>query len=627
VSVSSVVVPTPGRTPLRPVDATGVRITGGLWGERIATNRARTIPHGFRQLEVSGAVGNFRNAARGSGRYIGGLDDAGITFPFLDSDVYKWLEAAGWELGRELEAGIQADAEQAIEAVALAQRQDGYLNTFVQLSGREPYTDMQWGHELYCLGHLLQAAVAWSRAMGDDRLLEVGRRAIDHVERNLGEGARDAVDGHPEIEMALVEVFRVTGQERYLALAKRFVDLRGRGLLGVGRMGSAYWQDVLPVREAPTVTGHAVRQLYLDAGAVDVAVETGDEELLGAVIRRWEDMVGTRTYLTGGIGSRHRDEAFGARYELPPDRAYTETCAAIASVMLGWRLLLATGEERFADLVERTMLNAVLPGLGQDGTSFYYVNPLQHRAGAESERGGGRRKPWYPCACCPPNLMRTLSSWEQLQATVDDAGIQLHHYAQGTIEAPVGAGRARLQLTTDYPRDGRVEIEVIDTPSDDWTLRFRVPAWCRSARVDDSPITVGSDAKLTRSWKAGDRITLELDMPARLTVPNHRIDAVRGCVAIERGPLVHVLEAADLPSGTAVEDVALDAGQQPEVAGEGIRVALRATGSAAPAWPYADGEGSGVRTDLIAVLGPYYAWANRTEGAMRVWIPVATGET
>ena len=241
--------------------------------------------------------------------------------------------------------------------------------------------------------------------------------------------------------MALVELTRVTGEPRYQALAARMLDLRGQGLLGIGRFGPEYWQDHAPVRDATSVAGHAVRQLYLDCGVVDVAVERGDDALLAAVVRRWDDLDRTRTYLTGGMGSRHRDEAFGDPYELPPDRAYAETCAAIASVMLAWRLLLATGEPRYADAIERAVYNGVLSGLSLRGTGFFYANPLQRRTHRAYEAAGSDgRAPWYPCACCPPNLMRLLSSWEQYLATADDGGIQLHQYASSDVEADIGAG-------------------------------------------------------------------------------------------------------------------------------------------------------------------------------------------
>ncbi|HKZ92462.1 MAG TPA: beta-L-arabinofuranosidase domain-containing protein, partial [Candidatus Limnocylindrales bacterium] len=566
--VVTMVAPRARRGQLDPIDGRAVRITGGLWADRIAINRDRTIGHGLAQLEASGALGNFRNAARGTGLYVGGQDDAGTVFPFLDSDVYKWLEAVGWELGRAPDPELGMAASAVVDLVAAAQRPDGYLNTYVQLSGRAPFSDLQWGHELYC-GHLLQAAVAWHRAIGDDRLLAVARRAIERIDQELGPAGRDGVDGHPEIEMALVELSRIDVDERALALARHLLDQRGKGLLREGRFGAGYWQDRLPVREAPTVVGHAVRQLYLDCGAVDVAVETGDDELLQAVIRRWDEMRAARTYLTGGVGSRHRDESFGAPYELPSDRAYTETCAAIGSVMLAWRLLLATGEERFADAIERAMLDAVLPGLSLDGQAFYYVNPLQRRPAVAPESVSARR-PWYPCACCPPNLMRTLSSFEQLLATTDAGGLQLHQYATGDLSATLAGGRVGLRIQTDYPWDGHVSIRVEHAPAQPWTLGLRVPEWCQawSLRLRGDPVAGVVRAGrivIERAWAAGDHVELDLEMPARLTVPDPRIDAVRGTVAVERGPLVYCLEDADLPAGVAMADVAIDASAEPRV--------------------------------------------------------------
>ena len=647
-TIRSAVVPTAGRGRLSPVDAAGLRVTGGLWAERLTTNRERTIPHGLEHLEASGALGNFRNAARGTGLYVGGNDDSGATFPFLDSDVYKWLEAVGWELGRQGDAGLAGSADRVIELVAAAQRPSGYLGTFVQLSGRQEFSDLQWGHELYCIGHLIQAAVAWQRALGDDRLLGISTRAVERIERELGPGGRDGIDGHPEIEMALVELYRVTRSERYLALASHLIEGRGRGLLGQGRFGAGYWQDVAPVRSAPAVTGHAVRQLYLDCGAVDVAVEKGDDVLLEAVIRRWDDMLATRMYLTGGVESHHRDEAFGAPYELPSDRAYTETCAAIASVMLAWRLLLATGESRYADLIERTLFNAVLPGISLDGTHFFYVNPLLQRGSGAGEPEAayikaGARRPWYPCACCPPNVMRTLSSFEQLLATVDDAGLQVHQYATGSIEVQRPGGPLSLRVVTDYPWQGRVELAVERSPAEPWALSLRVPAWCGSATLTTAaggPVAAagGDRTTIERSWRPGDRVVLDLELQPRMTAPDHRIDAVRGCVAIERGPLVYCVEDEDLPSGAQLTEHALsperplrDVPAPEGLPGRGVEVSLvvRDT-STRPDWPYAEAAAAGSEdrgslrvTDVRAI--PYFAWANRGVGAMRVWLPVLPG--
>ena len=607
----------PRRRPLGPAQ---VAIIDGFMADRQRTNRQHTLPHGFDQLGHWGALDNLRLAAGGDGRYQALADTSGATFPFLDSDVYKWLEAVGWELGRAADPGLAAAADRAIALVAAAQRPDGYLNSYVQvLGGGPPHHDLAWGHELYCVGHLIQAAVAWWRALGDDRLLAVAVRAADRIDQELGPGGRDGVDGHPGIEMALVELTRVTGERRYLALAARMLDLRGRGLLGDGRFGAAYWQDHEPVRDAATVAGHAVRQLYLDCGAVDVAVELGDDALLAAVRRRWRDLMETRTYLTGGMGSRHRDESFGDPYELPPDRAYAETCASIASVMLAWRLLLATGEAGYADAVERAIYNGVLSGISLTGTRFFYVNPLQRRTRRAAEPPGhGERAPWYPCACCPPNLMRLLSSWQQYLASSDDSGVQLHQYATAEVEAGLASGAVRLSVRTAYPWHGRVSVRVLEAPGHPWTLSLRVPRWCRSATLSgpDGPGALApgaGTAELTRRWGAGDTVVLDLDMPVRVVEPDPRVDAVRGCVAVARGPLVYCIESPDLPPGAELEELSLDpAGElatvpRPDV-GEGV-VGITV--------PVVRRQQAG----LVAGAVPYFAWANRGAGAMRVWIP------
>jgi DUF1680 family protein len=615
------VVPSTGTSRLTPLSATDVTFTGGFWAERAATNRSKTIPAGYRQLEAAGTLENFELAAksaRSGYRAIGIMFDT--PFPFLDSDVYKWLEAAGWELGRGPDPTIREMADSAIRLVEAAQQEDGYLNTFVQvLRPDRAYRDLQWGHELYCIGHLIQAAIAWHRALGDDRLLLVAERAVASVERESGPDGRVGIDGHPEIEMALVELFRVTGERRYLDLAATFIDRRGQGLLGSGRFGRGYWQDHLQVREAPDVVGHAVRQLYLDCGAVDVAVELEDRALLDSVLHRWHDMVETRSYLTGALGSRHKDEAFGDPFELPPDRAYAETCAAIASAMLAWRLLLATGDPECADVFERTTYNAILPGLSADGTEYFYVNPLQRRTHRTwvQERDGSRQ-PWYACACCPPNLMRFVSSWQQAIATVDAGGVHIHQYAT----ADIVAGDVRLAVETGYPWDGRVAVRIVATGERPWELSLRIPSWCRGATVSvgggaATPVPTGEGPlRLGRTWSAGDSVVLELDMPARITQPHARVDAIRGCVALERGPLVYAIESADMAGGIEVEDVVLPANADP------APVARPDLGSSVVGLTV-PGSSSRGPLDLQAI--PYFTWANRGVGGMRVWIPEAPG--
>ncbi len=609
---------------LRPLSATQVTLAAGFWADRVAMNGAQTIPAGHEQLKAAGTLHNFSlaaSAAREGYRALGIMFDK--PFPFLDSDVYKWLEGVAWEIGRTGDRQLAAMADEAIGLVAAAQRPDGYLNTFVQvLAPGTEYADLAWGHELYCIGHLVQAAIAWQRAVGDGRLLAVAERAIASVEAELGHGGREAIDGHPQIEMALVELYRVTGNRRHLDLAQTFIDRRGSGTLGAGRYGRAYWQDHLPVRGAPEVAGHAVRQLYLDCGAVDAAVELGDTALLEVVHGRWRDMVATRTYLTGAVGSRHKDEAFGDPYELPPDRAYAETCAAIASVMLAWRLLLATGDPACADLIERTAYNGVLASLSLDGRAFFYVNPLQrrtHRSWAEAgpdERSPGARAPWYACACCPPNLMRFIGSWSQLLATGDDRGIQVHQYAS----ADIVAGDVHLRVATRYPWSGGVEVTVVGTPDEPWELSLRVPGWCKAAVLRDARGRLLADATtgagsiaVRRDWRPNDMVTLALEMPVRLTTPDPRVDAVRGCLAIERGPIVYAVETADLTTDVELEDVriARDATATPKARDDlrGDTVGLSVAASTADGRPL----------DLPAI--PYHLWANRVVGGMRVWIP------
>jgi uncharacterized protein len=625
---------------LRPLPAGDVSITGGFWADRLRINRERTIPHGFAQLDRVGNFHDLRLAAGATGTYRALGLMFGAPFPFLDSDVYKWLEAAGWELGREESAELRQDAAIAIDLIAQAQRPDGYLNSFVQVFAPDrPYADLRWGHELYCFGHLIQAAVAWKRALGDDRLLEIAVRAAESVEHELGPEGREGIDGHPGIEMALVELYRTTGDRRHLDAAARFVERRGHGLLGSDRFGAAYWQDHAAVRDATSVAGHAVRQLYLDCGAVDVATELRDAGLLAAVLGRWRDMVATRTYVTGGLGSRHRDESFGDPYELPPDQAYAESCAAIAGVMLAWRLLLATGDPACADVIERTILNGVLPAVDRAGTAFFYVNPLQRRTvRTAADAGAGERHTWYPCACCPPNIMRTLSSFEQLVATADPGGIQIHQYADAAIRADIGGGEARLAVATGYPWAGQVAIEVIDAPEEPWTLSLRRPAWAPGARIAWPGEEPGRDGfSRTAVWRPGDRVVLELDMAPRIVVPDERIDAIRGSAALERGPLVYCIESADLPSNVALEDVRLDTTTLPvaEPRGDLLEgaVGLVARGSRQPqdhdGWPY---ETATAEPTVLPAPGldelraiPYLAWANRGSGAMRVWIPQEEG--
>ena len=623
-SVATSVAPTASaRVRLRPVDGRGVTIRDGLLADRQRVNRTVTLLHGAEELERAGTLENLRIAAgRASGERRGMI--------FSDSDVYKWLEALAWEVGREPSAELESLACETTELVAAAQEPDGYLNSWCQvLDPAWRWTDLEMGHELYCAGHLIQAGIAQNRATGDASLLAVARRFADLIDDVFRGGPVKSTDGHPEIEVALVELFRHTGEGRYLELADTLTTRRGHGTFANGRFDLDYYQDAEPVRDARAIVGHAVRALYLAAGATDLYAETGDEALLRSMLRQWDDLTAAKLYLTGGVGSRHHGEAIGDPYELPPDRAYCETCASIASMMWNWRMLLVTGESRFADLFERTLYNGFLSGHSLDGASFFYANPLQ-------SRNGVRRHAWNPVACCPPNIMRQLASLQQYLATVSETGIQLHQYAASTIRAVAGhAGPVELAVETDYPWSGQVAVEVVAPGEGEWTLSLRIPAWARGASVDGASVPAGDYATLTRRWRAGDRVVVELDMSPRLTAPNPRIDAVRGCVALERGPIVYCVEQRDLPSGVDLADVAVDPATDPVDGGPvaelggvpGVTLAgtvrdadgwrrteyrdLRQLREQAPAGP----------ARLTAV--PYFAWANREEGAMRVWIPAS----
>lgn len=608
------------RCVLRPLPLGGARITGGFWAARQLINRDVAIPGGAHRLQAAGNYDNLRIAA--------GIADGDYRGPvYQDSDIYKWLEAVAWEIGRAPSDELLDWLREAAILIGKAQQPDGYLNSYIQTHDVERFSDLPFAHELYCAGHLIQAAVASHRATGEQALLDVAVRFADYLAATFGPGRLEGVCGHPEIETALVELFRETGDSDYLQLASYFVDARGHGLLRNAHRDSGYYQDRIPVRDATTVEGHSVRALYLAAGVADVYTETGDESLLTALTRQWSHMVGTKTYLTGGVGSRWDGEAFGDPYELPSDVAYCETCAAIASVQWSWRMLLATGAAKYADLIERTLYNAFLPGLSLDGESYFYVNALQVRAGAlagDSRSPAGGRRPWFGTACCPPNIMRTLSSLDSYLATTDRSGIQLHQYAPGTI----GADGFELRITTDYPWEGRIEIETAVASADERTLALRIPAWAQGATVDGAPVAAGDYARLTRHWAPGDRVVVDLPVEPRRTIGNPRIDGIRGAVAIERGPLVYCFEQVD--QSVEVDDMRLTSGplasdHRADLL-DGVTVVQATARVATPGeeeFPYhaAEAEPTGPEVPVTAI--PYYAWANRELGAMRVWVPTA----
>jgi DUF1680 family protein len=622
----------PGEGTRRGAGLTEVVLSTGFWAEVQATNASATLRHCYDWMERLGWLANFDRVADGTTA----PDRPG--WQFSDSEVYKLMEALAWEHGRSGDRDADRLLRDLTARIGRAQDPDGYLNTCFGHGTQAPrYSDLEQGHELYCTGHLIQAAVARVRTHGTEELVEIARRAADEVCRTFGPDGREGICGHPEIELGLVELGRALDEPRYVEQARLFVERRGHGTLRpIPLLAPAYFQDDVPVREADAWRGHAVRALYLTAAAVDVAVDLDDAELLGAVERQWERSVGRRTYITGGMGSRHQDEGFGEDWELPPDRAYCETCAGVASAMVSWRLYLATGDVRYADLMERTFYNVVATSPRSDGRAFFYANPLQQRVagtdvedGAENPRAeGGVRAPWFDVSCCPTNVARTLATWHTYAASVDHGAVTLLQYASGEVHLRLtDRERVSLRVTTRYPVEGEVGVEVLGAPQRGVTVRLRVPHWGSGATLDRK----GTVDQVEPGWvdvaglEAGDRLTLRLPVGPRLTWPDPRIDAVRGCVAVERGPVVLCLESTDLPAGTSLDAVTIDASVAPRSDGEGAVVRLSRLEVPAEPFPYVGeplGEASSATQDVW--MGPYHRWAERGAAKMRVFVPVAT---
>ena len=612
---------------LRPLPLDAVDLSDEFWEPRRRINREVTLPSQYRHLEETGRLDNFRRASGKTGGEYQGIY-------FNDSDVYKWLEAASWSLATHPDPRLEQMVDAAITEIEDAQGPDGYLNTYFTFErADERWTDFDL-HEMYCAGHLFQAAVAHFRATGSERLLDVATGFADHICDTFGpeEGKRQAVDGHEEVEMALVELYRITGERRYLEGASYFVDARGHGLLGrpYDQHDPSYSQDHEPLRDQSEVVGHAVRAMYLYSGAADVYAETGEPDLLHALGRLWKNMTTRRMYVSGALGSRYEGEAFGRDFELPNERAYAETCAAIGSVMWNWRMLGIGGEARYADLIEHTLYNAVIPGLSLDGQHYFYQNPL-------ADDGSHRRQPWFGCACCPPNVARLLASLPGYFYGSSEDAVWVHLYAEGTATVELdGNTTVRLSQHTSYPWEGKVEIQV--DGEDEFALMLRVPAWCEegaAVEVNGEPvhaeISPGSYVRLRRRWSPGDTINIDFPMPVRRVECHPHVTENTGRVALMRGPLLYCAETIDNP-GVDLRDLTLNEAEpsaffDPDLLG-GVIVIQAEAKAATPDDGWDDrlyrrarenqGEERTRATRVTAI--PYYAWANREPGAMRIWL-------
>jgi DUF1680 family protein len=612
---------------LSPLPVSAVRLEGGLWGARQESALEVGLLQQWEQLESTGRLDNFRRVAGKSERPYQGRE-------FNDSDLYKWLEAASWTLVRGANPRLERLVEEGITLAEEAQQPDGYLDTNFSLErSGERWSNLRDKHELYCAGHLFQAAVAHHRATGNERLLRVATRLADMICAEfgpLGSGRRQGIDGHQEVEMALVELYRETGQRQYLDQASAFVEARGHGLLDGGWYGRVYFQDHLPFREMDQMAGHAVRALYYACGVTDLFLETGDRTLLDTLERLWIRMVRRQLYVTGGVGSRHDGESFGEGHELPNAQAYTETCAAIGLAMWCHRMLAATGDVRYADLLEWTLHNAVLPAWSLDGRSYLYVNPLE-------DDGRHRRQPWYHCACCPPNLARTVASLPgYVYGTRGDA-LYVHLYAPGDATFDLGGRKLGITQRTRYPWDGRVELEL--DGDGEFALHLRIPGWAGegaalSLNGERTPGTLhpGRYHALRRRWRSGDRVELSLPMPVRFLEAHPYVAEDAGCVAVTRGPILYCVESVDNP-GLELRDLRIDPARPLEASWEpdllGGVVALRGQAGLAPvdeAWrdrlylPVRDVPAAAAPRPMRVLAVPYLAWGNRDPGAMRVWL-------
>jgi uncharacterized protein len=612
---------------LRPVPLTAIRLEDEFWAPRLRINREVTLPAQYEQCEQTGRIDNFRRAA-------GKKDVPYQGIYFNDSDVYKWVEAASYSLAAHPDARLEEMLNTVVTEIAGAQDADGYLNTYFTFERKpERWTNLRDLHELYCAGHLFQAAVAHHRATGQSALLDVAVRFADHIAATFAPQGRPGACGHEEIELALVEMYRETGNERYLRQAQFFIGQRGRKPPAVG--GSPYHQDHMPFRELEQVVGHAVRMVYLTSGAADLYAETGEPALLDALERLWHNMVERHTYVTGGIGARYEGEAFGADYELPNERAYAETCAAIGSVMWNWRMLALAGSARFADAMETALYNGVLSGLSLDGQTYFYQNPL-------ADRGRHRRQSWFGCACCPPNIARLLASLPGYSYSTSREGVWTHLYAAGTAAVSLPeTGTVTLAQRTRYPWEGDVEIAVVTDVSAPFSLFLRIPGWAAGASVAVNGVPVEEELQsrsyleLRRAWRTGDIVRLSFPMPARRLECHSYVANNNGRVALARGPLVYCLEGADHP-GTDLREIVLPADAELRASFEpGLldgMVVIRANAHAAPpiGWEhhlYRTAEPAVRQARPIELQAvPYYAWANREPGSMQVWIRAGARE-
>jgi hypothetical protein len=635
--------------PLAPIPWHKVRLTGGLLAGRQEINRRTTLPIQYEQCRITGRLDTFKL------RWKPGSTDLPKPHEFWDSDIAKWIEAAAYSLATDPDPQLAQRVDALIAEMAAAQRPDGYLNSyFITGCPEKRWTNLRDMHELYCAGHLMEAAVAYAEATGKTALLDVMCRYADHIDATFGPepGKKRGYCGHEEVELALVRLYRQTGNSRYLRLASYFIDERGRRphyfdeeARARGEDPARYWagsydyvQAHEPVREQKDMVGHSVRAAYLLSGMVDVAHETADRGLLAACRRLWDSITTRRMYITGGIGSSHIGERFTFDYDLPNEEAYAETCAAIALVFAAHRMLIAERDGRYADAMERCLYNGVLSGMSLDGTRFYYDNYLASVPGWHelAHRKSPLRQEWFGCACCPPNLARLLASIGQYiySQSADEVSVDL--YAGSNARFDLGGTSVELEQTTGYPWDGAVTLSVRPQRQARFSLALRIPSWCDKASLKVNgkptslkPITRRGYARVKRLWSAGDRVELVLPMPVQRVTSHPRVRQNAGRVALQRGPIVYCLEQKD--NGADLNAIELPSGakftvrHEPRMLGGVTTITARACRLDPSGWTgqlYRPGAARSKPATIKAV--PYYTWANRGLGEMLVWMRAGT---
>lgn len=627
--------------PFKPVPFTAVHLDDVFWAPRLETNRVTTIPYAFQKCKESGRMFNFERAAAVlRGASVADLKPPG--YPFDDTDPYKVLEGASYSLAVQPDPAMSAYLDNLIELFASAQEPDGYLYTTRTIDPQHPHpwsgtqrwvNEQDLSHELYDAGHLFEAAAAHYQATGETNLLHVALKEADLLCTTFGPGTNQLHfwPGHEIVEMGLAKLYRITGDRRYLDLAKYFIDVRGSR-----PGGDDYHQSRIPPVEQTEAIGHAVRAGYLYSGMADVAALTGDDEYVQAIDRIWENCVNKKIYITGGIGARPDGEAFGANYELPNRTAYNETCAAVANDFWNERLFLLHGDAKYVDVFERTLYNGLLSGVSLSGTKFFYPNPLE-------STGDYERSPWFGCACCPGNITRFLPSLPGCFYAQQKDRVFVNLFAAGTADVKLDGGPAlKLTQETRYPWDGAVKITVAPEKKSKFTMAVRIPGWARnevmpgdlykfSDGATNQPVTLKVNGRqvaiklnkgyaiLTRTWRNGDVIDLNLPMPVRRIVANENVKADIGLVALERGPIVFCAEWPDNPGGKVrnlmlPDDQSLTATFEPLLLNGVETVEGRAFSVSR------DTNGSLVKTGQDFKAIPYFAWANRGKGEMTVWL-------